>query len=81
MRAYQLLMRRFYFDLSRLCCLPSPRSRAESLPLATIAKSQIGATIVHWALLWLFPDRGVGVDRTYRGVLERGPETVSTVAI
>jgi hypothetical protein len=31
MRAYQLLMRRFYFDLSRLCCLPSPRSRAESL--------------------------------------------------
>ena len=32
-------------------------------------------------LLWLFSDRGVGVDRTYRGVLERGPETVSTVAI
>lgn len=81
MRAYQLLMRRFYFDLSRLCCLPSPRSRAYSPSLATIAKSQIGATIVHWALLWLFSNRGVGVDQTNRGVLERAAETVSTVAI
>jgi hypothetical protein len=81
MRAYQLLMRRFYFDLSRLCSLPSLDLRAESLSLATVAKSQIGATVVHWALLWLFPDRGVGVDRTCRGVLERGPETISTVAI
>src|SRR5258708_9621728 len=29
-------------------------------------KSQVGATIVHRALVRLFSDRGVGVDRTYQ---------------